>query len=423
MDGMRSIAYIMEAVGMGESNVTISAVELNSGEWTGLGVLEITSIPDISIINGRFSSIEQANAEYRKEILSLLAELYQTLRSRNMPDAAFEMVWLTHPVENQPYSAAIQLFLLVHCIAPTQKETINLAETLTKLCQGAFAMQRYDVAPVDAPYFFSALEPIQGRDALALVREESIENLQNQMLPQCYSYDLIPAADNELVRLVDVLTASPACAVFFQLIPTTFTGQERELLGKLSQMLDTLSKGVMDQGVGTVSFTAAQPQAELYRHYDNGKNGPLFQFHVDGSAPGLRLNIFGTGCFFLAFFFHSQFKLHRVAGCAYIGVVKGTELMIQIAHHNVRGVVRNRHDAVFRADCRHHNFRIAYVLVHHTDYDRCGDVIVCRNNVVLALWDVAERIFSVRIRSLRLLRNVVPADCDGCAMSPLQEIS
>ena len=45
-------------------------------------------------------------------------------------------------------------------------------------------------------------------------------------------------------------------------------------------MLDTLTRGVMDQSIGNISFSLAEKHAETYKFYEENKNGALFQFNL-----------------------------------------------------------------------------------------------------------------------------------------------
>ena len=81
--------------------------------------------------------------------------------------------------------------------------------------------------------------------------------------------------DDERVMLYD-----PNCAVSMQLIPTSYEMGEAAEIDRITQALDTLSKGVMDQGIGNVSFALAEKHADVYRYYSENKTSALFAFNV-----------------------------------------------------------------------------------------------------------------------------------------------
>ena len=58
----------------------ISFAGLGSGEQIGLGILEITSIPDLSILQSKYGNSDHIEERYQNEIASLLVEVYQNYR-------------------------------------------------------------------------------------------------------------------------------------------------------------------------------------------------------------------------------------------------------------------------------------------------------------------------------------------------------
>jgi len=121
---------------------------------------------------------------------------------------------------------------------------------------------------------------INDTNVKAIVKEEKAENLQNQILPYCYSYDKIPVSNNDLSRIVNVLIDYPDCAISMQLIPTYLEGSETAEIDRITQALDTLSKGIADQGIGNISFTLAEKHAEGYKYYSENKTSALFAFNI-----------------------------------------------------------------------------------------------------------------------------------------------
>jgi hypothetical protein len=113
-----------------------------------------------------------------------------------------------------------------------------------------------------------------------VVKSERLENLQNNAVPFCFAFDRLPETENDLSRVVGALIDCPDSAVSFQLIPVTHSPQEAAAIDTSAQMLGTLSKGVMDQGVGHVSFALAEKHAETYKYYSQKKNTAEFAFNI-----------------------------------------------------------------------------------------------------------------------------------------------
>ena len=112
-----------------EEKELISYEILNNGELVGASIVEISKIPDFSIISSKYTSAFEADYDYKKGMVSLLSEAYQSYRTTEMytgaaPDVSLELLWLTEPVSNQPYNARIRMFLLVRAIG-SDKSTIS----------------------------------------------------------------------------------------------------------------------------------------------------------------------------------------------------------------------------------------------------------------------------------------------------------
>lgn len=88
----------------------ISTAHLSNNEIVGLSVIEITSIPDTSIISNEPTLNEVLVTNNKKSFILLLTEVYQQYKSLNLStrinnDISIELLWVTKPVLNQPYRA------------------------------------------------------------------------------------------------------------------------------------------------------------------------------------------------------------------------------------------------------------------------------------------------------------------------------
>lgn len=268
-----------------EEKEMISYEVLNDGEFVGASIIEITQIPDFSIISSKYESAIEADIDYKKGMISLLTEAYQTYRTTEMytgmaPDLSLELLWITEPVRNQPYNARIRLFLLARAI---EKNKSNIAQTITqlvKISKSVLTLQKYEFSDISYSDFRPLISEVSTENIKALVKEEKLENLQNQLLPQCLSFGRICPSESNLSKLVNALIEYPNCAVSLQLIPTRLSSEEADTLGRIRQMLDTLTRGVMDQSIGNISFSLAEKHAEIYKFYEENKSGALFQFNL-----------------------------------------------------------------------------------------------------------------------------------------------
>lgn len=262
-----------------------SVTRLNSGEYICLDAIEITSIPHISIIDDRQNAIDDIIEKYKNETTSLLNEIYQAYKALNyknssLKDISIELLWTTYAVQNQPYNAEIKLFLIIRAIDNDAESAKESVKALIKLCQSNFSLQKYDFQEISYSTLSEVVSHIDDTNIKAIVKEEKAENLQNSLLPFCYSYDRFQISSNDLSRMVNSLIDYPNSAVSMQLIPTTLDVREIAEVDRIAQVLDTLSKGVIDQGIGNISFALAKKHADDYRYYSENKTSALFLFNV-----------------------------------------------------------------------------------------------------------------------------------------------
>ena len=215
---------------------------LTNGEKIALTAIEITSVPHVSIIGDGTKPVEEIVSQYKIEFAGLLNELYQSYKTMSISagfskDISFELLWKTTAVKNQPFNASVRLFIIIRTIDTNQQIATASVESLVKLYLSTLTLQKYEYRYV--PYTELAGEVRQVSDGCvkALVKEEKVENLQNQLLPYCYSYDRIPISGNDLSRIVNALIDYPDCAVSMQLIPTIFEGAETAEIDRITQIL------------------------------------------------------------------------------------------------------------------------------------------------------------------------------------------
>lgn len=266
-------------------SVSMTGIEtLTDGEIIALKAIEITTIPDVSIIDNEIRDIEIVNS-YKSDMSSLLTEVYQIFKAKSnesncAKDVSLEFLWKTTPVANQPYKAKISLFLIVRAIDFDDSIAVGLVDSIMNICESSLDLQKYEYKEISNQYLSSVVEQIDDDSIKAIVKEERIENLQNQLLPFCFGYDQFAPSENDLSRIVNALINCPDSAYSCQIIPVFFNGDEISEINRITQMLDTLYKGITDQSIGNISFTLAEKQAALYKYYSEQKNNALFLFNI-----------------------------------------------------------------------------------------------------------------------------------------------
>jgi hypothetical protein len=261
----------------------VSCVELANNEQVGLSIIEITSIPHFSILQKRFPSFANLDVEHKHDMSTLLAEVFQNYKNNSngiFNDVALEILWLSEEVKNQPFKAAIKLYLIARAIGQSEKNVENAVAILMRICKATLDFGKYEFNEISYSQLQPKIAKVGSNNVSAVVKTETLENLQNGLMPVCFAYERLPVTDNDLGRIVNTLKNYPDCAVSFQLIPTLYSNEELFEIDRATQMLDTLTKGVADQSVGNISFALAEKPSDTYRYYSKNKNTALFAFNI-----------------------------------------------------------------------------------------------------------------------------------------------
>lgn len=262
----------------------ISYVKLVGGESVAMSAIEIKSIPHISTIN-EYAKLDDILAKYQEGFLQLTQEIHQIYMQMSYvagksKDISVELLWKTTKVENQPFQASVRLFFIVRAIDQTDEAAGEAVQAILKLINSTLILQKYDVDIIDEVGFRQVIASIDDSNIQAIVKDETIEQLNNQMLPFCYAYGKLPRGNGNLSRIANALTEHPNCAISIQLTPTVYTGDQMNQISNMAQQLDILSRGVADQTIGTVSISMADMHAKSYHYYAEHKNDALFRYNL-----------------------------------------------------------------------------------------------------------------------------------------------
>lgn len=260
-----------------------NTIELASGEFAGIGIVEISMIPSITILKDSYPQGTDIEEEYKRDFGNLLTEIYQGYNNfssyRGNSEVSIELSWITEEVANQPFRANIKLFLILRSIAADEMTSRTMIERLWNACDSMMKLHKFTTKVIDLQDYEKRVGAIAIQSIVSIVKDERIEQLNNQMLPSCYAYDEFNGCARDLGSIVNSLINHPNCCFSVQLIPTKMYAQEINAISQITPMLDTLSKGVMAQGIGNVTYASAEKLAETYRYYQNSKNGALFCYN------------------------------------------------------------------------------------------------------------------------------------------------
>jgi len=264
----------------------MNLLQIKSGEFICAQVIKINSIPHLSVFATFDSSDPNACIiKCAQDISGMLSEIYQYYKDlftrTGVPhDMSMELTWISKPVKNQPYKADIDLYILLRSIHNSSDEATSITSNLTSLFKSTLNSSKYEYQEIDFKSFSDSLPFATNTHARALVKDESIVDLQNQYMPACHSFDRFPLVYQDLSKIVGILTDTPDSVVTFQLIPTYYTQEELAELNRTNQKLSILSHGVRDRQIGNVSVSSAQEVFDLYNYYVEHENRALFTYNI-----------------------------------------------------------------------------------------------------------------------------------------------
>ncbi len=274
----------------------IKTMLLQNGEYAGICTLEITSIPHISILESEYSkkTKEEILFMYKVDMQALISELYQNYKLNYNNDISYELLWVTTPVENQTFKAKIKLFINVRAINKSNDALKASIQSSIQLIKNSLTNNKYDVESIVDDAEFDLLR--KKNNMFSLSKETRVINLQNQMVPYCYTADRLLETQLSLDKIVNTIVDYPYSILSLQLTPILLSDEEKTTVEQMGQVLNSLSQGIME--MGNISISAAQKPAENYKYYAESKDGPLFRYSInvfsdDVGTSNISSRVFG----------------------------------------------------------------------------------------------------------------------------------
>ena len=262
-------------------------MQINSGEYIGIYILQIKTIPHISILtdDSTIQGQELVTAKLGHDMAGMLTEIYQSykdvyVQTGKSPDISIELVWISEPVTNQPYNANISLYFVLRGIHRQESTCRDMIDILSKMIKANLDSSKYEYSAIDVSRYSFLFQKIHTDEIRAIIKEERIEDLQNSYFPACYAFDMLPFEYPDLSRIANILTTYPNCAVSFQLIPTFYNSEELNELSRVNQAISMLSHGIADRQMGNVSISAADKLSRVYHYYSEHKSRALFNYNI-----------------------------------------------------------------------------------------------------------------------------------------------
>ena len=148
--------------------IGMNVIQINSGEYVGMRILAVTSIPHISILSENPQPQEHTKC-YAQGMANLLSEIYQQYKelfkqAGQSQDIAIKLNRLSVAIVNQPYKAKNHLFILLRSIQSVQQwaeETLEVLYGLSKATSDNDKYENEDYSFAEKPNV--RLEPIEYR--------------------------------------------------------------------------------------------------------------------------------------------------------------------------------------------------------------------------------------------------------------------
>ncbi len=264
----------------------ICTERLNNGAVLSTCVVEIVSIPDVSITP--FSTEQEARSAYASDLartLSSVFDIYKTNSSTASDCVAAELLWVSSPIEHQTYAAKIRLFLLMRSIASDKTQS----ETIVSQAMNAFSIMleidKYSTADVSYDELKAILRGVSFESRQSIVRVVRAESLPIPAMQSCMHFDCLDTNAPALEIMANVLTKTPHAMVSFQLIPTRYTTEERQTISAVCQTLGMLASGLHDASFGVIPVVAAQKCVDTYSYYNSNTDKAIFTFGASVYGP------------------------------------------------------------------------------------------------------------------------------------------
>ena len=264
-------------------NVIIT--ELENGEYTGIDILEITEIPDISILINDASNEKEYIIKHKKQFETMITEFFFGCKSDfnrefENQDYALSIVFKSEKVENQTYNANVKIYILIRGINGDRNYLNIRMQEIKKSLASSLLSFKYGIKNIDnKEEIIDSIKDIACKEKNAILKDCKMNNLQSPYLPECFYFDKIPIKNENFSKIISTLTQEPDSEVIIDLIPTMYNQSEITNIEYYSSTLDVISKGISGPEGASSNILAEKPSS-IYKYYESNKNGVLFSYNI-----------------------------------------------------------------------------------------------------------------------------------------------
>ena len=274
--------------------------ELGSGEINGLFVVEVMKIPNQTIIYT--DNKVEPDMEIVNGFRGILTECFQVYKNSRMTGAntelSLDLTWITEPVENQPYKANIRLFFIIRCICERKEEAENVLSVTQNIVRMHLSSMHYTFKKIEYEQLLTHINEVELKRISALVKDESIAQLNNQLFPFCYDFDVFGENTISLEYVANTLINYPNVILSIQLVATTYSEEEKAYINQITQSLNLLNNGIQVDPMTRINSPLAEKYSLKYGYYADYYNSDLYMFNIiaggqDQSVDTILSSVYG----------------------------------------------------------------------------------------------------------------------------------
>lgn len=270
--------------------------ELENGEYTGTDILEITEIPDISILINDTTDEKEYVLKHKKQFETMITEFFFGCKSDfnqdfQNQDYSISFVFKSEKVENQTYNAEVKIYILIRGINSNKDYLLMRLQEIKKSIASSLLSCKYGIKNIDnKEHVINSLKNLACKEKIAIVKDSKMDNLQSPYLPECFYFDKIPSKNENFSKIISTLMEEPDSEVIIDLIPTIYDSNEVSNLEYYSNTLDVIAKGIPGTESSSPNILAEKP-SNVYKYYESNKNGVLFAYNILVCADYSKLNM------------------------------------------------------------------------------------------------------------------------------------
>lgn len=218
-------------------------ISLGNGIYGGFRAAEIISIPTSELIDSKIETAKKKNQTFFQQFLTGVH------RAGSQGDISVELMFTSTAVKDQTYNAQVRLFLIMRKWGYSAEKVQAALDSFEEAIANDFGSHFFDVVFLKGERldeFESLLHKIDTSKVVNVTKREDA-NVTMMMQPGYiyYTYVPTPSEENAVSDITNVLSQYPGAAVMIQLIPASFTEEEKGSVVRLNSMMNICMSQMM----------------------------------------------------------------------------------------------------------------------------------------------------------------------------------